>query len=240
MHRFQLSVREQLRANGFAQLPSAPEGLLNALRSLALSRYLEGTGYAWDSTHRLRRRRREVIPAELPPELLADLCAWLHTLAAIPGLPDSFAQAFAAHDKLPEDLASAGFGYAPTNTGALAVHRDALDGVTVLIALDTVTTSNGAVRVYVGSHDFEPMGSDKNLPRQLRHQEYPSVPLIGDPGDVFCFNARTYHYGLGNRSTTGRIIFNAALGSSVPTCISTTRVLREAVPTKTKKRKRSN
>jgi ectoine hydroxylase-related dioxygenase (phytanoyl-CoA dioxygenase family) len=155
------------------------------------------------------------------------------------GLPDTFARAFASQAHLSGDLASAGFGYAPTRTGGLAVHRDAWDGVTVLIALDAVTTGNGAVHVYAGSHEFEPTSSsDKNLPRQLEYKQYPSVPILGDSGDVFCFNARTYHCGIPNVSTTGRIIFNATVGSSVPTCISTARLVRADVPSNKKKRSR--
>ena len=208
----------------------APERLLDGLRSLACVRYQAVAGHVWGSTGRFRRRRREVLPAELPAELVRELCAWLHTFAEMPGVPDTFARAFAAHQQLHEDVASAGFGYAPPHTGALAAHRDALDGVTVLIALDTVTTRNGPVYVYAGSEDFELQGSDKDLPRQLRYREYPSEPLLGEAGDVFCFDARSYHYGARNTSTTGRIIFNATIGSSVPTYISTARAVREKRP----------
>ncbi len=93
-------MRAQLRARGYVRLTSAPATLLDGLRCLALGRYHEVTGHAWDSTAKSRRRRREVLPAELPGKLVRELCAWLHTFAEMPGLPDTFARAFAAHKQL--------------------------------------------------------------------------------------------------------------------------------------------
>jgi len=192
-----------------------PGVLLSHLWRQACQRWQQETGWPWKSRSRNARRKRTVLPAELPDDCAEMLAQWLVSSASQVNWSNAERQVLArpiAEHLL--DLRDAGFGYAPPRTGELRIHRDSDDGFTVLIALDQVIHGGGTVAFLPYSDRVQlPEHRLTGLPRTWPHPEFEFT--ASEPGVGCLFRASTLHWGRANVSAAGRIIINATLGSTL-------------------------
>jgi len=102
-----------------------PLAIMVALREHALTRWREDTGTEWGVPCRTPRRKRMVLRALLPDDMLDILAEWLRSCALCPEWTPEHRQVLArTHEEHVADLKHCGLGFAPAQTGELGLHRD--------------------------------------------------------------------------------------------------------------------